>query len=88
MLVVLISHAIMKWSKRPGKGDQEKTSVHILRPSQAVPFARMLGVSWRWQVNINLRQGSLLGLPSVIPGFKHPEMRSQVGFMKHDYEQS
>ena len=58
MLVVLIPHAIMKWSKRPGKGDRE-------RKVRSICFAHLwllplqgCWVSWHWQVNINPQQGS------------------------------
>ena len=40
MLVVLIPHAIMKWSKRPGKGDQwplESINMNTPRGGDGIP---------------------------------------------------
>ena len=51
-LVVLIPHAITKWSKRPVKGDQEKkvqsTCFAISLPFLATALTGMLDVSQHW----------------------------------------
>ena len=49
------------------KSPRKESLVHTLRPSLAAPFTGTLGISRHWQVGIGRpRQGSLLGLPSVI----------------------
>ena len=61
-LVVLMPHTFMKWPKRPRKGDPER-KVQSTRFTQFLValLTGTLGVSWHWQVHINLWLGSLFG---------------------------
>ena len=60
-LVVLIPHAIVKWSETRKRWPRKESSVPTLCPSLAAPLAGTLSVFWPWQVGINPRQDSLFG---------------------------
>ena len=67
MLVVLILHAIMKWSKRPGKGDRDRKVCSNALPISGCSPCRdvgcLLALAGQYKPPTRL---PFLGLPSVI----------------------